>query len=116
MWYTLNAGNSDCTFTSDNTINQEAWKSLGNGTVIIKFYANDSEGYIGFAEVTIRKDIIAPDITIDVPDPFEVFGNIPPIVNIEINEPNLDTTWYMLYNESIATDNHTFTGIIEQAV
>ncbi len=41
-------------------IDETAWDLFGNGTVTIRFYANDTVGNINWAEVTMRKDIDAP--------------------------------------------------------
>ncbi|MHA1105530.1 MAG: Loki-CTERM sorting domain-containing protein [Promethearchaeota archaeon] len=67
MWYSLNGGNS-VTFTRlTGTINQALWDALPEGNVIIRFYANDTLGRIGFQEVTVVK-------TISQPSPPEIPG------------------------------------------
>jgi len=56
-WYSLNGGNN-ITFTGlTGTINQALWDALPEGNVIIRFYANDTLGRIGFQEVTVVKMI-----------------------------------------------------------
>ena len=56
-WYSLNGG-SNITFTLlTGTINQALWDALFEGNVIIRFYANDTLGRIGFQEVTVVKMI-----------------------------------------------------------
>ncbi|MFW9970976.1 MAG: nitrous oxide reductase family maturation protein NosD [Candidatus Odinarchaeota archaeon] len=63
-WYSLNNG-LNITFSGfTGVINQTEWDKIGNGTVTIRFYANDSLGLEGFAVVVIRKDIKAPNTTI----------------------------------------------------
>ena len=42
------------------TINQALWDALPEGNVIIRFYANDTLGRIGFQEVTVVKTISQP--------------------------------------------------------
>ncbi|KKL71485.1 hypothetical protein LCGC14_2094440, partial [marine sediment metagenome] len=107
-WYSLNGG-SNITFTGlIGTINQAAWNSLPEGNVDLRFYANDSVGNIEFAEVTIRKDVNAPIITINNPQNNDVIGATAPNFDISIDELNLDKTWYSL-NGGI---NITFTGLI----
>ena len=64
-WYTLDGGITNTSFSSNGIINQTRWNDIVNGSVIITFYANDSLGNIGFSEVYIYKDIIAPSITIN---------------------------------------------------
>ncbi len=107
-WYSLNGGNN-ITFTGlTGTINQVLWDALSEGNIIIKFYANDSAGNIGFAEVTIRKDVNAPVIAINNPQNSDVIGATAPNFNISIEELNLDKTWYSLNGGN----NITFTGLI----
>ncbi|GAI67557.1 unnamed protein product, partial [marine sediment metagenome] len=57
MWYTLDGGLHNYTFIENGTINQGAWDALSDGNVIIRFYANDTLGRIGFQEVNIVKMI-----------------------------------------------------------
>ncbi|MFW9970544.1 MAG: hypothetical protein ACFFDF_10110, partial [Candidatus Odinarchaeota archaeon] len=44
----------------NDTFDQNLWDNLLNGTVTIRFYANDSENLIGFSDAIIRVDKIAP--------------------------------------------------------
>jgi len=106
-WYSLNGG-VNTTFTGlTGSINQALWNALPGGNVSIRFYANDSAGNMGFAEVTIKKDVSVPIITITNPQTNEAFGTTAPNFNISINELNLDSTWYSL-NGGV---NTTFTGL-----
>ncbi len=107
MWYTLDNGLTNTTFTTNGTIYQSAWDTLPDGTISIIFYANDSAGNIGFAEVTIRKDVNAPIITINNPQDSVVIGATAPSFDISIDELNLDKTWYSLNGGN----NVTFTGL-----
>ena len=60
-WYTLNGGITNITFSGlTGTINQTEWDKKGDGMVTIRFYANDTLGNEGYAEVAVRKDTIAP--------------------------------------------------------
>ncbi|MFX0022776.1 MAG: hypothetical protein ACFE9S_10640, partial [Candidatus Hermodarchaeota archaeon] len=45
----------------NDTFDQDLWNNLKNGTVIIRFYANDSLNAIGYTDAIIRLDIIAPE-------------------------------------------------------
>ena len=106
---------TNTTFTENGTINQVLWDPLPEGNVILRFYANDSVGNIGFAEVTIRKDVTAPLIAINNPQSSDVIGATAPSFNISIDELNLDKTWYSLNGGN----NITFsglTGTINQAL
>jgi len=107
MWYTLDNGLTNTTFTTNGTINQALWDALPEGNIVLRFYANDSAGNIGFVEVTIRKDAYAPIITINNPQNSDVIGATAPNFNISIDEPNLDKTLYSLNGGN----NVTFTGL-----
>ncbi|KKM79776.1 hypothetical protein LCGC14_1346540 [marine sediment metagenome] len=107
MWYSLDNGLTNTTFTANGTINQALWSGLSDGNVIITFYANDSAGNIGFAEVTIRKDVTAPIIAINNPQNSDLMGATAPNFDISIEEPNLDKTRYSLNGGN----NVTFTGL-----
>ena len=82
------------------------------------FFANDSIGRISYKNVTIRKDILAPIITINNPIEGDLFGVMSPSAedfNITFEDPgNIDYKWYMLSNETYNTDNHTWNGYIDQ--
>jgi len=99
IWYSLDGGMTNYTITSlTGTFNQTAWSVLSEGSVTIRFYANDIAGNISSAAVTVEKDISAPVISIIFPLLDEVFGLGAPNYNISINEPNLDMVWYSLNN------------------
>ena len=57
MWYTIDGGLNNYTFTDNGTINQAAWDALPEGSVTIRFYAVDIIGNIEFEEITVIKDI-----------------------------------------------------------
>jgi len=96
-WYTIDNGITNITFIGSlGGIDQMEWNKLGSGTVIIRFYANDTAGNIGSAAVTVKKDVSAPVITIILPLPNSVFDLVAPNYNISIDELNLDTIWYTL--------------------
>ncbi len=59
MWYTLDGGFHNYTFTTNGTINQNAWSSILEGSVKLQFYAMDKTGKIGYAEITINKKEVA---------------------------------------------------------
>ncbi len=107
MWYTLDNGLTITTFITNGTINQALWDALPEGNVIIKFYANNSAGNVGFAEISIRKDVTAPIITINNPENSDVIGATAPNFDISVAELNLDKTWVSLNGGK----NITFTGL-----
>jgi len=58
MWYTLDDGLHNYTFTEfTGTINQSAWDALSEGTITLTFYASDIAGNVALKEVTIIKDL-----------------------------------------------------------
>lgn len=99
IWYFLD--NSTITtnnYTFTGSINQNAWNIIGNGTVKIRFYINDTLGKVNFDEIFLRKDIIAPQIRINSPTSLSDFEENPPTFDLSILEGNLDTIWYSLDN------------------
>jgi len=88
-WYTIDGGNTNFTFLSNNTINQSAWDYFGNVSVTLTFYANDTAGNIGFAEVIVRKDINLPIINLLDID----------IINQSFSKDTFNITFYV-YNAS----------------
>jgi hypothetical protein len=56
IWYTLDGGLTNITITNLNgKINQTLWNTLLEGPIIIRFYANDSMGYLSYKDVIIYK-------------------------------------------------------------
>jgi len=108
-WYTLVGESLNFTFSGfTGTINQTAWDTFGNGTVLIRFYANDSAGNLVYEEVTIRKNLFDPIITITSPGNDDLFGVTAPSFVIYKSGPLLQSTWYTLDN---GISNITFTGL-----
>ncbi|MFX1366616.1 MAG: hypothetical protein ACFFCE_16820 [Promethearchaeota archaeon] len=110
-WYTLDGGITNITFSGLTlTINEVEWEKISNGTVGIRFFANDSWGIEGFTDITLRKDANVPDIVINYPLYNEAFGHSPPNFNISIVEDDLIiSNWYTI--EGI-TGNFYFTDFI----
>jgi len=124
-WYTLDNETTKYIFDSNGTINEGAWSSNGNGTVTINFCSNNTLGDIGFKEVVIGKDIIAPSITINNPTNGEEFGatsTTAPNYNLSIDEGNLDTIWYSINGGNNNTASYLnlingyLMGMIEQTL
>ncbi|MFX1375269.1 MAG: hypothetical protein ACFFA0_05610 [Promethearchaeota archaeon] len=114
-WYTLDGGITNITFTGLTlTINETEWDKMSNGTVSIRFFANDSWGFEGFIDIILRKDAYVPDITLHSPLSNETFGKSPPEFNISIVEEDLVSTWYII--EGIAGNFYftEFTGTINE--
>jgi len=98
VWYTLDGGLNNITYTENQFIEQALWNSQINGTVLIQFYAKDFAGNIGYAEVLVYKDISAPTIIINSPFQDQVFSDTTPNFNLTISEANLDSMWYTIDN------------------
>ncbi|MFX0004454.1 MAG: hypothetical protein ACFE9J_13305, partial [Candidatus Hermodarchaeota archaeon] len=114
MWYTLNDG-LKIFFTENGTISQTGWDECGNGSVSIKFYANDSLANQGFVEVIIRKDIINPIIIINTPEFLDLFGRTAPYFDVRISDPNgIVSMWYTLDDGSKTF--FTINGTISQTL
>ena len=62
MWYTLDGGLNNYTFSTNGTINQLAWDSLSDGPITIQFYAIDKAGNIAFKEIIIIKDLSSSEL------------------------------------------------------
>jgi len=123
MWYRL----YDDSITTINTtfdeltgtISQDRWVEFSDGDVTVEYFANDTKGNCGVAEVTINKDTTIPVIAIELPIFGEFFATNPPDYNITITEINLEEIWFNLYDGTITTANTTITetvGTFEQAV
>ncbi|MFX0007373.1 MAG: hypothetical protein ACFFAV_11695, partial [Candidatus Hermodarchaeota archaeon] len=115
-WYTLIGENVNITFTgSSGSIDQTIWNKFSNGTVTIRFYANDTVGNLNHKDITVRKDIYAPVITVTSPSNDDFFGINAPNFIIYKSGPGIQATWYTLDN---GLTNFTFTGLsgkIDQA-
>lgn len=110
MWYTLDNGITNITFSGlTGFINNIEWFGTENGPIDIRFYANDSKGYIGTITVQVTKEVSAPDITFISPSVGSNFGSSPPEFCISINERSIIIgRWYTIDN-GIHTFN--FTGL-----
>ncbi len=71
-WYSIFNGTewfNNISFTGlTGTIDSDLWKLIGNGSKVIRFYANDTNNKFSFADVTIIKDISSSEA------PLEIFG------------------------------------------
>ncbi|MFW9941409.1 MAG: DUF2341 domain-containing protein [Candidatus Thorarchaeota archaeon] len=102
-------------YTWTEFIAQSVWNQVGNGTVTITFYANDTLGNLNYTDIEVYKDIYVPIITIDIPTFDDVYNETAPNFTVNISGSNLDARWYTLDD---GFSNHTFlglTGIINQS-
>jgi len=113
MWYSINGG-QNITFTSNGTLDQEIWDGPSDGTLTLRFYANDSAGNVAMTSIDVIKDATSPSITIMIPEDDEIAGSNAPNFSVEITDPHLDTMWYSINGGQ----NITFTsnGTINQQI
>ncbi|MFX1588694.1 MAG: SBBP repeat-containing protein [Promethearchaeota archaeon] len=83
MWYTLDNGLTNITFISNGTIDQGIWDTIPDGKVVLKFFANNTNGNLWSASVSIVKN------------------TTPPIVNQEVEWYK---TWGIPYYDDFAFD------------
>ena len=105
-WYTIDNGLTNYTFTGlTGIINQTAWNVKEYEPMKLKFYVNDSKGNIGFREIIIWKDFIAPKMTINLPSSYQLCGINAPIFSLSIDEPNIQLILYSINGKPNITAN-----------
>ncbi len=93
-WYSFDNGDN-ITFTTENDFYQSEWNKVGNGSVVITFYAKDRVNHVSSREVTVRKDAIEPEITLHSPIDDQIFGIISPSFSFTATDDDLViSTWY----------------------
>ena len=100
LWYAINSGNN-YTINSNSSFDATEWRDIGNGSVVIAFYANDTLGNEISAIINLWKDALIPEVVINTPSPVLVYDESPPDYNISVNEQHLDTIWYTIGNNGI---------------
>ena len=115
-WYTLDDGITNITFIGfTGIIEQTEWDKRGDGTITIRFYINDSSGYIYYTEVLVNKDTTAPIINIISPTTNQVFNISAPNFIVEITEAFLERMWYTLDDGITNISISDFMGSINEA-
>jgi len=104
-WYQINSYPTKYFINNTGMIDSDIWSVLPDGNIEIKFYANDSYGNINSNNVTIKKDTIKPNITINKPSFGNLFSGVAPEFEIYVQDLTLNTTWYSLDN---GANNYTF--------
>jgi len=95
MWYSLDNGLTNISFSQFNgSIDQLEWDNLEDGTVIIRFYANDTAGQIGSAYVVVGKNIWSPPNPPENVDYYSGFHSItlvwdPPVESAPVSQYNV---------------------------
>lgn len=113
VWYSLNNGMNYSSSELNGFFDEDAWNACGNGTVTIRFYANNTLGNIGSTKVIIHKDIYFPFITIISPESGHLCGINAPNYNISVSTLDVDSMWYTL-NAGINYPIMTTFGTINQ--
>lgn len=109
LWYTIHSFSTKYFFTSNETINEAAWLNCPEGTVLVRFYANDSASNEQFRDISIFKDITAPEITINSPFLNQVYNFMAPEFNISIYDMHsINKTWYTIDG---GLTNYSFSGL-----
>lgn len=104
-WYQINSYPTKYFINNTGMIDPDIWSVLPDGNIEIKFYANDSYSNINSNNVTIIKDTIKPNITINKPSFGNLFSEVAPEFEIYAQDLTLNTTWYSLDN---GANNYTF--------
>ncbi|MBD3256193.1 MAG: hypothetical protein GF383_13935, partial [Candidatus Lokiarchaeota archaeon] len=116
VWYRLWDGNI---LTENFTINSFEnsfqyqindiiqWDLMGNGSLTISFYANDTSGNYDYLNVSVNKELFSPIITESDITPGEIYGKEPPYFTLTIVADELDTVWYRLWDGYMLTENFT---------
>ncbi|MBY8979611.1 MAG: hypothetical protein KGD72_04425, partial [Candidatus Lokiarchaeota archaeon] len=113
MWYTIDGGITNITFTSNGTIDQNNWTALANGPVTFTVYANDTLGHMNSASTNFDKNADAPIINIVSPTLDSIYGTTAPSFVVEITDAELDTMWYTI-DGGITNIIFTVNGTIDQ--
>ncbi len=115
MWYTIDGGATNITFTTNGTIYQNNWTALPDGPVILTFYANNSISEETSSSVNINKDTGVPTVSITSPTGGEYFDATAPDYVVEISDSGspIDTMWYTI-NGGATNITFTVNGTIDQ--
>ncbi len=115
-WYEIAGVTGAFPASTTGTIDAGAWASLGNQSVAITFYANDTVGHVASLQITLYRDVIAPAISILNPTPWQVLGSTGPAFSITIDEAYLARAWIAVEG---AASNYTIgscTGYIPSSI
>jgi hypothetical protein len=115
MWYTIDGGLNNITFTTNETIDQNKWINLPDGPVNLIFYANDTLGHLSSSLIVIIKQ--TPILTIKIISPIidQLFGSDAPDFIIEVTGGNANTMWYTIDN-GLTNTKFTSNGTINQTL
>ncbi|MFX1553368.1 MAG: hypothetical protein ACFFBV_05525, partial [Promethearchaeota archaeon] len=116
VWYELDNGTPpNPTREWTDSIYQEDWDQMGNGTVTLRFIAYDLANNINITTLPLRKNIHDPIIIITDPLDNELVGRVPPNIKLYNSSAAIDTIWYRIYNSTFSTLNITWDGSINMS-
>ncbi len=90
-------------------LNASVWEKLPQGDFKLYFFAKDKAGNVNNKYVLLKKDTLAPNISINKPFYNQEFGEDSPHFELSITENNLHTSWYTI---DAGKTNKTFTGTV----
>jgi len=103
------------TNNTDMLFNSTIWMDLPQGWFNIQIIAEDSLGNLNDSVIlTLYKDTIVPEITINLPQANGLYGNLSPDFDIFVVESNINNMWYSLIGEPAIFIFSGTTGTIDQ--
>jgi len=114
MWYTIDGGATNITFTVNGTIDQNNWTALGDGPVTLTFYANNSISEVDFESVSINKDTSVPPLVVNLPANNTV-QITQPVISVTVNDVNRDKIWYSV-NSNIRFLTNSTPQLLDQLI
>ncbi|KKM02486.1 hypothetical protein LCGC14_1783960, partial [marine sediment metagenome] len=118
MWYVVSNETyySEKTFFIDNgTIDANIWDYFSDGQLNITFYANDTAGNRNSSSILVYKDTLPPDLTINSPFQFQLFGSDGPNFDLILYDANPVSLWYTLNDNTTLHYSSNSSGIIDKA-
>ncbi len=118
MWYVVSneTYQSEKTFFIDNgTIDANIWDYFNDGQLNITFFANDTAGNINSSTILIYKDTLSPQLMINTPYHYQLFGNDAPDFDLLLDDANPDTLWYTLNDNTTLHYSSNSSGAIDKA-
>jgi hypothetical protein len=97
IWYRVGVITEMLINGTEENLLTPIWTSLPEGAFQVEIFANDTLGNLNNTyTITLYKDTIAPIITINSPTIGQYFNNNAPGYNVEIEDDNLNQTWYTI--------------------
>jgi len=129
VWYNV-TGNATQIIISNpnntlNALDQYIWADLAEGMFQISIYANDSFGHINNSIIlTLYKDTLAPEITVNLPL-NETYIGVAPTINVTYTDMYNESLWYtvtgnstqifLANNTDVQLDQYIWAGLADGA-